>query len=125
MDPATFAAVMAALSPLLVAFFTWLTRRGLDRRAVEAQTRAAEAQEYENRLTQQREDFKALMDPLQDTVAALRDRVEHLEEQVTNARRISFNLARSLDQVLEYLEREYQDQGPSLAKDVQEYLERR
>lgn len=125
MDPATFAAVMAALSPLLVAFFTWLTRRGLDRRAVEAQTRAAEAQEYENRLTQQREDFKALMDPLQDTVAALRDRVEHLEEQVTNARRISFSLARSLDQVLEYLEREYQDQGPSLAKDVREYLERR
>lgn len=125
MDPATFAAVMAALSPLLVAFFTWLTRRGLDRRAVEAQTRAAEAQEYENRLTQQREDFKALMDPLQDTVAALRDRVEHLEEQVSSARRISFSLARSLDQVLEYLEREYQDQGPSLAKDVQEYLERR
>lgn len=125
MDVSIFSTVMAGMSPLLVAFFTWLTRRGLDRRAAEAQEKANEAQEYENRLTQQREDFKALMGPLQSTVATLRDRVDVLEEQVQAARRLSTRLAGSLDNVLEYLEEKYQDQGPSLAEDVEHYLGRR
>lgn len=125
MDVSIFSTVMAGMSPLLVAFFTWLTRRGLDRRAAEAQEKANEAQEYENRLTQQREDFKALMGPLQSTVATLRDRVDVLEEQVQAARRLSTRLAGALDNVLEYLEEKYQDQGPSLAEDVEHYLGRR
>lgn len=125
MDVSIFSTVMAGMSPLLVAFFTWLTRRGLDRRAAEAQEKANESQEYENRLTQQREDFKALMGPLQSTVATLRDRVDVLEEQVQAARRLSTRLAGSLDNVLEYLEEKYQDQGPSLAEDVEHYLGRR
>lgn len=125
MDVSVFATVMAALSPLLVAFFTWLTRRGLDRRAAEAQVKANKAQEYNNLLTQQREDFKALIDPLQATVATLRERVDSLEGQVQAARRLSTRLAGALDSVLEYLEDKYQDQGPALAEDVEEYLGRR
>lgn len=125
MDVSVFATVMAALSPLLVAFFTWLTRRGLDRRAAEAQVKANKVQEYNNLLTQQREDFKALIDPLQATVAALRERVDSLEGQVQAARRLSTRLAGALDSVLEYLEDKYQDQGPALAEDVEEYLGRR
>jgi len=108
----------------MVAGFTWITRRGLDRRTAEANERAQEAQEYEARLTQQREDFKALVDPLQDTVNSLRERVDHLEDQVRTANRINTRLAADLERVLSYLENKYQDQGPVLSHEAAELLER-
>lgn len=124
MEPATIATISAALSPFMVAVFTWITRRGLDRRTAEAQERAGELAEYENRLTQQREDFKALVDPLQDTLAALRERVDQLETQVRTANRLNSRLVSDMERVLKHLADNYQDKGPELSHETAELLER-
>lgn len=118
MDPVVFATVVAAVSPFMVALFTWVTRRGLERRAAEAQERAEERAEFELRLTQQREDFQALLSPLQDTVRSLRERVAVLEAQAGEADRNVKRLVRGLEQVLEYLREKYQDDGPELSPQV-------
>lgn len=119
----TYVVLLTAASPLLVVLFTWLTRRGLDRRA-------AEAKEENDRLAQQRADFEALIGPLQDTVdrvekanAALRDRVEHLEDAEEKSSAQTRLVARTLRDVLRYFQTTYNDHGPELDRRVEDLLE--
>ena len=123
MDTAVMAAAIAALSPIMVAFFTWITRRGLERRTVEAQNKAAEIKQQTDLLGQQREDFKALIGPLQETVVDLRARVSHLEAAVDKSNRLNTKLIKALEDVLEHLEEHYQDPGPRLDRDIKDLLE--
>lgn len=123
MDPLTlFTTVVAALSPFLVAVFTWLTRRGLEARAAEETT-------LDKRLAQQRDDFKAVVDPLKDSVARLRAdndtltlRVNDLDARLDEAegdnRELVFDFRRTLD----HLDREYSDPGPRRGARVNELL---
>lgn len=119
------AAAIAALSPLMVAFFTWITRRGLERRTVDAQNKAAELKQQTDLLGQQREDFKALIGPLQETVVDLRARVAHLEAAVDRSNRLNVRLIQALEDVLEHLEERYQDPGPRLDRDIKDLLKGR
>lgn len=85
----------------------------------------------EERLTQQREDFRALVDPLQESVTTLRgqnkdltERVSTLEDRAESAERLVRRLVRSLEKILAYLHRKYQDPGPPLAPEVEKLVER-
>lgn len=123
MDPLTiFTTVVAALSPFMVAVFTWITRRGLEKRAAEEST-------LDKRLAQQRDDFKAVVDPLKDSVARLRadnnkltERVNHLDDRLDEAegdnRELVFDFRRTLD----HLDRNYNDPGPQRTTRVNELL---
>ena len=119
----TYALVLTAASPLLVVLFTWLTRRGLDRRA-------AEAKEENDRLAQQRADFEALIGPLQAAAErvekaneALRARVEHLEDAEEKSAAQTRLVVRTLRNVLSYFHDTYNDHGPDVDRRVADLLE--
>lgn len=123
MDPLTvFTAVVGALSPFMVVVFTWITRRGLEKRAAEETT-------LDKRLAQQRDDFKAVVDPLKDAVIRLRadndkltDRVNELDSRLDETevdnRELVFDFRRTLD----HLDRKYSDPGPQRTTRVNELL---
>lgn len=123
MDPLTiFTAVVGALSPFMVVVFTWITRRGLEKRAAEETT-------LDKRLAQQRDDFKAVVDPLKDSVARLRadndkltERVNELDSRLDETevdnRELVFDFRRTLD----HLDRNYNDPGPQRTTRVNELL---
>ena len=77
----------------------------------------------EVRLRSQREDFQALLGPLQTTVAQLYERVGILENRANNAEANTRTLAQGLRDALEYLEDRYQDPGPDLSDRVRTLLE--
>ena len=117
-----FTTLIAALSPFLLALFTWLTRRGLEARAAEEAT-------IDRRLAQQREDFNAVVAPLKDAVVRLREDNDKLAERVKtldarldvaegHTRELVFDFKRTLD----HLEREYNDPGPRRGARVNELL---
>lgn len=119
----TYALVLTAASPFLVVLFTWMTRRGLDRRA-------AEAKEENDRLAQQRADFEALIGPLQSAAErlekaneALRTRVEHLEETADQSAAQTRLVVRTLRNVLRYFHETYNDHGPDVDRRVVDLLE--
>lgn len=107
MNEAVIVGVMAALSPVMVVLITHLTRQGLDRKAEAAKT-------FTSRLEQQRADFMALIDPLQEDNKALRERLEKLENRTGNAERKASLVVRALRNTLNYLHSNYQDKGPDL-----------
>lgn len=123
MDPLTiFTTVVGALSPFMVVVFTWITRRGLEKRAAEETT-------LDKRLAQQRDDFKAVVDPLKDSVARLRadndkltERVNELDSRLDETevdnRELVFDFRRTLD----HLDRNYNDPGPQRTTRVNELL---
>lgn len=123
MDPLTiFTTVVAALSPFMVVVFTWITRRGLEKRAAEETT-------LDKRLAQQRDDFKAVVDPLKDAVTRLRadndkltERVNELDNRLDETevdnRELVFDFRRTLD----HLDRNYNDPGPQRTTRVNELL---
>lgn len=110
-------------SPLLVVLFTWLTRRGLDRRAAEAKTQV-------DTLTQQREDFKAIVEPLQDSVTSLRadnralqDALDELTTSLRSAERREALLISAVDVLKTYIFHTYNDTGPRLDPRVNVLIE--
>jgi hypothetical protein len=116
-------AVITGLSPVLVVLFTWITRRGLDRKATEAKAQA-------DRLAQQREDFSAIVGPLQASVETLqkqnmsmRDRMDTMEDKADKAERNTRTVARALRGTLDYYHNKYGDTGPELDRRVLELLE--
>lgn len=117
-----FTAVVAAMSPVFLGVFTWLTRRGLE-------TRAAEENTLDKRLAQQRDDFNAVVEPLKDSIARLREDNDKLAERVNDLdtrldaaegdnRELVFDFKRTLD----HLAREYNDPGPRRGARVNELL---
>lgn len=118
-----FTGIVTALSPVLVVLFTWLTRRGLDRKA-------AEAKAMTDRLEQQRMDFQAIVDPLRTSLTTLgeandtlKDRVESLERKTIRAERKTALVVRAFNQALDYFHEKYQDPGPVLDRRVRDLLE--
>lgn len=118
----TLTTVLAAASPFLLAVFTWLTRRGLEQRA-------AEETSLDKRLAQQREDFKAVVEPLKSDVVRLRDdndklgaRVDdldrRLDEAVSDRNELTYDFRRTLD----HLDTKYNDPGPRRSGRVNELL---
>lgn len=115
--------LVTAASPVLVVLFTWLTRRGLDRKA-------AETKEQVDLLTAQRETFDAIITPLQDGLAALRkenaslmERVNHLEKDTrASEHRISL-LITALEASIAHLQARYGDPGPELDPRVKKMLQ--
>lgn len=123
MTAALFTGIVTALSPVLVVLFTWLTRRGLDRKA-------AEAKEVTDRLEQQRLDFQAIVEPLRTSLTTLgeandtlKERVGSLERKTTRAERKTALVVKAFNQVLDYFHEKYQDPGPVLDRRVRELLE--
>lgn len=115
--------IITALAPLLIALFTWITRRGLDRKAAEAKDQA-------DRLAQQREDFTAIVGPLQSSVEtlqkqnmAMRERMDAMEDKADKAERNTRAVARALRGTLDYFHNKYGDTGPDLDRRVIELLE--
>lgn len=118
----TLTTALAVASPFLLAVFTWLTRRGLEQRAAEENT-------LDKRLAQQREDFKAVVDPLKDAVVRLQgdndklgERVDdldrRLDEAVSDRNELTYDFRRTLD----HLDTKYNDPGPRRSARVNELL---
>ena len=117
-----FTAGVAALSPVFLGVFTWLTRRGLEARAAEENT-------LDRRLAQQRDDFNAVVDPLKDSIARLREdndklavRVNDLDMRLDAAEGDSRELVFDFRRTLDHLAREYDDPGPRRGARVNELL---
>lgn len=117
-----FTVVVSATSPLLVAAFTWITRRGIEARAAEETT-------LDKRLAQQRDDFKAVVDPLRDSIARLREdndnltmRVNDLDARLDDAEGDNMALVYDFKRTLDHLDREYSDPGPRRGARVNELL---
>lgn len=117
-----FTAVVAALSPIFLGVFTWLTRRGLE-------TRAAEETTLDKRLAQQRDDFNAVVEPLKDSIARLREdndklteRVNDLDVRLDDAEGLNRELVYDFKRTLDHLDREYSDPGPRRGARVNEVL---
>lgn len=117
-----FTAVVAALSPIFLGIFTWLTRRGLE-------TRAAEENTLDKRLAQQRDDFNAVVEPLKDSIAHLREdndklteRVNDLDMRLDDAEGLNRELVYDFKRTLDHLDREYSDPGPRRGARVNEVL---
>lgn len=117
-----FTAVVAALSPIFLGVFTWLTRRGLE-------TRAAEETTLDKRLAQQRDDFNAVVEPLKDSIARLREdndklteRVNDLDTRLDDAEGLNRELVYDFKRTLDHLDREYSDPGPRRGARVNEVL---
>ena len=114
--------LVTAASPVLVVLFTWLTKRGMERKA-------AETKEQVDILTAQRETFTAIITPLQEGLAALREenanlmeRVNHLEKDTrASERRISLLIA-ALEASLVHMQARYGDPGPELDPRVKQML---
>lgn len=117
-----FTAVVASVSPLLLALFTWATRRGLERQAAEEST-------LDRRLAQQRDDFSAVIDPLKDAVLRLREdndkltvRVNDLDARLGAAEEVNRELVYDFKRTLDHLAREYNDPGPRRGARVDKLL---
>lgn len=117
-----FTAIVAALSPIFLGVFTWLTRRGLE-------TRAAEETTLDKRLAQQRDDFNAVVEPLKDSIARLREdndklteRVNDLDTRLDDAEGLNRELVYDFKRTLDHLDREYSDPGPRRGARVNEVL---
>ena len=115
-------AVVAACSPIILAVFTWLTRRGLE-------TRAAEETTLDKRLEQQRNDFNAVIVPMQETVKrlqtnndALTKRVDDMDARLDAAEGDKRELVYDFRRTLDHLDREYKDPGPRRGARVNELL---
>lgn len=102
--------------PLILAFFTWLTRRGLDRKS-------AESQEQSARLTQQREDFLAVIGPLQAQLERTSSHVDSLEKRTAQAEKNTRIVGRALRSSLRYFQDKYDDPGPDLDPRVNSIIE--
>lgn len=112
----SFVPVVTASSPFLLGVFAWLTGKRIN-------NRKSEDERLQVRLTQQREDFNTLLEPLQTTVRSLYERVEVLENRANLAEGNTRTLPAGLRDTLEYLEDRYQDPGPHLSLRVRELLE--
>lgn len=117
-----FTGAIAALSPIFLGIFTWLTRRGLEIRAAEETT-------LDKRLAQQRDDFNAVVEPLKDSIARLREdndklteRVNDLDTRLDDAEGLNRELVYDFKRTLDHLDREYSDPGPSRGARVNEVL---
>lgn len=117
-----FTAVVAACSPVILGVFTWLTRRGLE-------TRAAEETTLDRRLAQQRNDFTAVVEPLQEAVTRLQtnndkltERVNELDDRLDKAEGDNRELVYDFKRTLDHLDREYNDPGPRRGARVNELL---
>lgn len=117
-----FTAAIAALSPIFLGIFTWLARRGLE-------TRAAEENTLDKRLAQQRDDFNAVVEPLKDSIARLREdndklteRVNDLDTRLDTAEGDNRELVYDFKRTLDHLDREYNDPGPRRGARVNELL---
>lgn len=110
-------AVLAALAPFLVAFFTWLTRKGLDQRAAEDNT-------LETRLGQQRADFMAIVDPLREGNTRLTARVDDLERRLDASEADNRELVYDFRRTIDHMTDKYNDPGPRRGARVNELIGR-
>lgn len=117
-----FTAVVAALSPIFLGVFTWLTRRGLEERAAEETT-------LDKRLAQQRDDFNAVVEPLKEAITRLREDNDKLAEHVNDldkrldaAEEDNLALVYDFKKTLDHLFHRYNDRGPRRAVRVDELL---
>lgn len=117
-----FTAVVAAISPLFLGVFTWLTRRGLEERAAEETT-------LDKRLSQQRDDFTAVVEPLKDAIERLREDNDKLAEHVNDldvrldaAEGDRTALVYDFKKTLDHMQRIHGDPGPQRATRVDELL---
>lgn len=117
-----FAAVVAAVSPIFLGVFTWLTRRGLEARSAEETT-------LDKRLAQQRDDFNSVVEPLKDSIARLREdndklagRVNDLDARLDRAEGDNRELVFYFQRTLDYLFDKYSDKGPRRTARVNELL---
>lgn len=123
MDWAALAPLIGGASPLLLGVFAWATNRGLNARKLAAEERAAAEKAYQDKLASQREDFRALIDPLQTMVDRLQEQQDDLREEVRESNILNRQLLRDLDRVLAYYRLNYRDEGPSLSISVQAALD--
>ena len=117
-----FTAVVAALSPIFLGVFTWLTRRGLEERAAEETT-------LDKRLAQQRDDFNSVVEPLKDAITRLREdndklakHVNDLDKRLDVAEGDNLALVYDFKKTLDHLFHRYNDRGPRRAARVDELL---
>lgn len=118
----TISVLVAAISPLLLGLFTWLTRRGLEKRK-------AEESRVDRQLTQQRDDFTAITESLNKAIARLETdnvklatRVDHLDERLDAAESDNQALVFDFRRTIDHLDRNYQDPGPARTQRVNEIL---
>lgn len=117
-----FTAVVAAMSPIFLGVFTWLTRRGLEEQAAQETT-------LDKRLAQQRDDFNAVVAPLKDSIERLRadndkltKRVNDLDARLDVAEGDNHALVYDFKRTLDHMLRVYNDPGPRRAARVNELL---
>lgn len=117
-----FTAIVAAGSPVFLGVFTWVTRRGLEKRAAEETT-------LDKRLAQQRDDFNAVTAPLKDSIDRLRvdndkltQRVNDLDARLDVAEGDNHALVYDFKRTLDHLFVKYNDPGPRRALRVDELL---
>ena len=117
-----FTAVVAALSPVFLGVFTWLTRRGLEERAAEENT-------LDKRLAQQRDDFNSVVEPLKESINRLREdndklaeRVNDLDKRLDAAEEDRIALVYDFKKTLDHFQRVHSDPGPRRAPRVDELL---
>ena len=117
-----FTAVVAAMSPIFLGVFTWLTRRGLEEQAAQETT-------LDKRLAQQRDDFNAVVAPLKDSIDRLRadndkltERVNELDARLDVAEENNHALVYDFKRTLDHLFNMYNDKGPRRAPRVDELL---
>lgn len=117
-----FAAIVAAGSPVFLGVFTWITQRGLEKAAAEETT-------LDKRLAQQRDDFNAVVAPLEDSIDRLRTdndkltkRVNDLDARLNVAERDNHALVYDFKRTLDHLFNRYNDSGPRRSPRVDELL---
>lgn len=121
---AVISGAVTALSPIILAVFTWLVNRRINRRA-------ADDKALGERLLAQREDFKAVMDPLQSQVtqlatsnSELTGKVAVLEKRVDRAEDDQRYLVYDFRRTRHYYLERYRDGGPTLTSRTRTILER-
>lgn len=122
MTVSVISTILAACSPFLLALFTWLTRRGLERRK-------AEESLLDKQLTQQRDDFTAITEQLNKAVERLEAdntklsaRVDSLDTRLDAAESDNQALVFDFRRTIDHLDRHYQDPGPARTRRVNEIL---
>ena len=123
MDWTALAPLIGGASPILLAVFAWATNRSLNARKLAAEERATSEKAYQDKLASQREDFRALIDPLQTMVDRLQEQQDVLREGVRESNILNKQLLRDLDKVLAYYRLTYEDEGPALSLAVQAALD--
>lgn len=117
-----FTAGVAAVSPIFLGVFTWLTRRGLEERAAEETT-------LDKRLAQQRDDFNSVIEPLKDAITRLREDNDKLAEHVNDldkrldaAEEDRIALVYDFKKTLDHFQRVHADPGPRRTPRVDKLL---